>query len=167
MHLRSLHEVSTSFFSCGDTFPFHFSFLQYDLCLTLSTTFLRFPFVVPCRFCSSPHTWGYPSSFLTHWISLAGVEEPCVSSLFGRRLSRKLTCEVCLEDGVPRTFTSYGNQKLVCHHLSWHWKSCLILDPNYSEPNVSGYCFYTYLSVLNSSWCPESQLPLIFHTATI
>lgn len=160
-----------AFFSCGDTFPFRFSFFQYDLCLILLTIFLCFPFVVPCHFCSSPHTWGYPSSLLTRWISLAGVEEPCVFSLFGRRLSRKLMCEVSLEDGMPRTFTSYGAQK-----LAWHWKSSvladtehlgLILDPNFSEPNVSGYCFYTYLSVLNNSWCPESQLPSVFHTAAI
>lgn len=123
MHLRSVLEVSTSFFSCGDTFPFRFSFFQYDLCLILLTIFLCFPFVVPCHFCSSPHTWGCPSSLLTRWISLAGVEEPCVFSLFGRRLSRKLTREVSLEDGMPRTFTRYGAQK-----LAWHWKSSVSAD---------------------------------------
>lgn len=170
MHLRSVPEVSTSFFSCGDTFPFHFSFFQYDLCLILLTIFLCFPFVVPRHFCSSPHTWGYPSSLLTRWISLAGVRTMCflsfwekiiqktdVWSVFGRWDAQNVHQLWCSEVGLTLKIFSF----------SWHWTSCLILDPNFSEPNVSGYCFYTYLSVLNNSWCPESQLPSIFHTAAI
>lgn len=145
MHFGSVPEVSTSFFffSCAPSlFLLAVWFMSHSL-----NSLLVF------SLCSSPRVLGSPCAVLTHWISLA----ECVSSLFGRRLSRQMTCEVSLEDGVTRTLTSYGTPKLACHPLSWHWRPCLTLDPNSSEPDVSGCCSCTYLPVLNSSWSPESD----------
>lgn len=171
MHLRSVPEVSTSFFFLWRHFSFSLFlfpvwFMSHSLNHLLVFSFCcAMPLLLFSTYLGlsqlSSHTlnltcWGRRTMcFLSFWEKV--IQKTDVWSVFGRWDAQNIHQLWCSKVGLTLKIFSF----------SWHWTSCLILDPNFSEPNVSGYCFYTYLSVLNNSWCPESQLPSIFHTAAI